>query len=541
MMKNISAFRTFLLVFSLSVYCSNGFSQKRPNIIIILADDMGYSDLGCYGSEIPTPNLDALAGKGVRLTQFYNNARCCPTRASLMTGLYPHQAGIGRMSEDPEAPKTHDEGVDGYRGSLSKNSVTIAEVLKTSGYHTYMSGKWHLGLDGKDKWPLQRGFEKYYGILGGGSSYLKPFPPRGVTSGNGEMQYDFPQGYYTTDAFTDSAIAFLTEQKDRDPFFLYLAFNAPHWPLQAKEKDIERFRNAYLIGWDSVKHERLRRQIKLGVTNAEWAPSKSEMRPWNELTSQEKRDVAYRMSVYAAQVYCLDYNVGKLIDYLKKKDQFNNTLILFMSDNGASAEPYLELGGRPQAEVNDPLKFWQVSYGVGWASVSDMPFKKWKNTTYEGGTSAPFIASWPDKLTQNTGGLNFLPYHVIDLMPTVLEAAEAKYPAVYQGHSIIKTEGISLLPALLTGKGKVHDYFYWEHEENCAVLHGQYKGVKRLPDGKWELYNTETDRTETINIAAQNPVIVADLDQHWQAWADANKVFPKGRIYDERLKNGQLK
>ncbi len=540
-MKIISLFRALRLFFFLIFYCSSVFSQKRPNIIIILADDMGYSDLGCYGSEIPTPNLDLLAEQGVRFIQFYNNARCCPTRASLLTGLYPHQAGIGRMSEDPEAPKTHDEGVDGYRGSLSKNSVTIAEVLKTNGYHTYMSGKWHLGMDGKDKWPLQRGFEKYYGILSGGSSYLKPFPPRGITYGNGDMQYDFPDGYYTTDAFTDSAIAFLKEQRDPDPFFLYLAYNAPHWPLQAKEKDIQRFRNTYMIGWDSVKHERLRRQIKLGITKPEWAPSQSEMRAWKELTDKEKKDVAYRMSVYAAQVYCLDYNVGKLLDYLKKKDQFNNTLIIFLSDNGASAEPYLELGGRPQEEVNDPLKFWLVSYGIGWANTSDAPFKKWKNTTYEGGVSAPFIASWPDKLKQNIGGLNFLPYHVIDLMPTVLEAAGAGYPDTFNQRGIMKTEGISILPALLTGKGRVHDYFYWEHEENCAILHGSYKAVKRLPEGKWELYNIETDRTETNNIASQNAAIVADLDQHWQAWADANKVFPKGRLYYERLKSGQLK
>ncbi len=540
-MKTVSVFRIFLFLFCLAVCNSDGFSQQRPNIIIILADDMGYSDLGCFGSEIPTPNLDALAAKGVRLTQFYNNARCCPTRASLMTGLYPHQAGIGRMSEDPENPKSHDEGVDGYRGSLTKNSVTIAEVLKGSGYHTYMSGKWHLGLDGKDKWPLQRGFEKYYGILSGGSSYLKPFPPRGITSGNGEMQYDFPAGYYTTDAFADSAVAFIDEQKDTNPFFLYLAFNAPHWPLQAKEKDIEHFRDKYLVGWDSIKNERVRRQIELGIIKPEWAPSQREMRPWDELTDQEKKDVAYRMSVYAAQVYCLDYNVGKLIEYLKKKDQFNNTLIIFLSDNGASAEPYKELGGRPQAEVNDPLKFWLVSYGVGWASTSDAPFKKWKNTTYEGGTSAPFIASWPDKLKNNIGGLNTLPYHVIDLMYTVLDAAGTKYPDTYNGWQILKTEGISLLPALLTGKGKLHEYFYWEHEENCAILHGNYKAVKRLPDGKWELYNVDTDRTESNNIAGKYPAIVTDLNQHWQTWADNYKVFPKGKIYYDRLKKGELK
>jgi len=279
--------KALLILCSLYIITTNCLAQSKPNIIIILADDMGYSDIGCFGSEIPTPYLDQLAGNGVRLTHFYNNARCCPTRASLMTGLYPHQAGIGRMSEDPETPSIHNEGVDGYRGALSKNAVTIAEVLKTAGYHTYMTGKWHLGLDGKDKWPLQRGFERFYGILAGGSSYLKPFPPRGITSDNGDMQYDFPEGYYTTDAFADSAVAFMQEQKDNHPFFLYLAFNAPHWPLQAKPEDIALFKNKYLIGWDSVKHERLRKQFAMGITKPKWAPSQQEMRPWNELTAKE--------------------------------------------------------------------------------------------------------------------------------------------------------------------------------------------------------------------------------------------------------------
>ncbi|MEO6914436.1 MAG: sulfatase-like hydrolase/transferase, partial [Chitinophagaceae bacterium] len=253
--------------------------MARPNIIIIMADDLGFSDIGCYGSEIPTPNIDMLAKGGMRFKQFYNNARCCPTRATLLTGLYPHQAGIGAMSEDPENVNAHDEGVDGYRGYLTKKSVTIAEVLKTAGYHTYMTGKWHVGMHGKDKWPLQRGFERYYGILSGASSYMHPFFPRGITADNGETQYDFPADYYTTDAFADHAINCIEEQKDSNPFFLYLAFTAPHWPLQAKKEDIEHVQAAYGGGWDSIKHERLRQQVQMGLAKQEWKLTEREMRP----------------------------------------------------------------------------------------------------------------------------------------------------------------------------------------------------------------------------------------------------------------------
>jgi arylsulfatase A-like enzyme len=533
-MKNIC-----MLFLSLGLYQITSGQQKlanRPNIVIILADDMGYSDIGCFGSEIPTPNLDMLAKGGVRLTQFYNNARCCPTRASLLTGLYPHQAGVGRMAEDPEVPNVHDEGVDGYRGYISKNTVTLAEVLKNAGYHTYMTGKWHVGMHGQEKWPLQRGFEKFYGILCGGSSYLKPFPPRGITTDNGEMQYDFPNDYYTTDAFADNAVKYINGQKDKNPFFLYLAFNAPHWPLQAKEKDIALFKSKYEVGWDSIKHERLRKQLAMGLVKPEWAPSAREMRPWNELSATEQKNVAYRMAVYAAQVYSLDQNVGKVIASLKAQKKLDNTLIMFLSDNGASAEPYKELGGGAMADVNNPLKFFNVSYGMGWANTSDVPFRRWKNTTYEGGMAAPFIAYWPNQIKSQTGKLNNTPYHIIDIMPTIIEVSGAKYPETYNGNTIMKNEGISMVPLFKTGTGKVHDYFYWEHEENCAIRHGNWKGVKKLPKGDWELYDLEHDRTETNNIAATHLDIVKDLDQKWQIWAESHKVFPKGKIYFERYK-----
>ncbi|MBE9583476.1 arylsulfatase [Mucilaginibacter sp. JRF] len=513
-------------------------NAHKPNIIVIMADDMGFSDIGCYGGEIPTPNIDELAQKGVRMKQFYNNARCFPTRASLLTGLHPHQAGIGRMSEDPESNiKEHDEGVDGYRGYLSKNTVTIAEVLKTAGYHTYMSGKWHVGMHGKWKWPMQRGFDQFYGMLEGASSYFHPFAPRGITDGNGDMQFEFPDDYYTTDAFTTRAISFINEQKDSKPFFLYLAYNAPHWPLQAKKEDIALFIEKYKVGWDSIKHERLRKQIQMGLTKPEWGTAQSEMRPWNELTQEEKDKVSYRMAVYAAQVYRMDQNIGRLLKELKAKKQFDNTLIVFLSDNGGCAEPYKELGGGKMEEINDPLKYGAISYGTGWANTSNTPFKKWKNQTYEGGMAAPFIACWPNGLKGREGKWTNTPYHVIDMLPTFLELAGADYPKTYNGNAIIPNEGISMLPAWKTGSGKLHDYFYWEHEENCAIRHGKWKGVKRLPDGAWELYDLEQDRTERYDIAAQHKDVVKDLDEKWQQWADTHKVFPKGTIYYKRFGN----
>jgi len=505
--------------------------NARPNIVVILADDMGFSDIGCYGGEIPTPNIDMLASGGLRFTQFYNNARCCPTRASLLTGLFPHQAGIGRMSEDPDDKAAHDEGTDGYRGYLTKNSVTVAEVLKTAGYHTYMSGKWHVGMHGKEKWPLQRGFEKFYGILSGGSSYLKPFPPRGITTDNSDPAYDFPDDYYTTNAFTDNAISFISEQKDKKPFFLYLAYTAPHWPLQAQKEDIALFQDKYLVGWDSVKHERLRKLTAMGLNKPEWGLAQREMRPWQQLSDAEKKDVAYRMSVYAAQVYRMDQNIGRLIAALKKDNKLDNTLIVFLSDNGACGEPYKELGGKEQEEVNDPGKFWLVSYGTGWANTSNAPFKKWKNSTYEGGIAAPFIAHWPIGMKQRAGKWSTTPHHIIDLTPTLVEVAGGNYPGRFNGNEIIPSEGLSMLPDFLKADIKTHEYMYWEHEENCAVRHGKWKAVKRLPAGKWELYNLETDRTERNDVAGAHADIVRDLDKKWQHWADTHKVFPKGKDY----------
>lgn len=505
-------------------------AQERPNIVLILADDLGFSDIGAYGGEIPTPNIDKLASGGIKLTQFYNTARCCPSRASLLTGLHPHQTGVGHMAEELENPGASDWNVEGYKGYLNKNCVTIAEVLKKSGYHTYMSGKWHVGMADKERWPLQRGFEKFIGILPGGSSHLKTFPLRGITYGNNEMEYNTPPNYYDTDFYTQNAIDFINGQEDKKPFFLYLAHTAPHWPLQAKKEDIDKFLGKYDIGWDSIRHERLRRQLENGLIKKDWGASPPQTRSWDKLSELEKKDVSYRMAVYAAQVYSLDYNVGKLVKSLEDSGKMKNTLIIFMSDNGGASEPGPELGGKAISEVNDPNKFWAVSYGRGWAGVSNTPFRGFKTELYEGGISTPFIAFWPGKIISQISKSNSEPHYLIDIMPTLLDVAGAEYPKTYNGYQIKATEGISMKALLTNGKSKTHEYMYWEHQDNCAIRFGKWKAVKRLTSKTWELYDIETDRTERKNIASQYPDVVQDLDAKFQQWALTHNVLPKGNI-----------
>ena len=543
-MKNLTFKLALAGLFLLQTTVISTFAQsktsataKKPNIIVILADDMGFSDIGSYGGEIPTPNIDMLANGGVRLTDFYNNSRCCPTRASLLTGLYPHQAGIGDMAEDPGDSNVWDEGVPGYRGFLTPNTVTIAEVMKTAGYNTYMTGKWHVGMHGQEKWPLQRGFDKFYGILSGASSYLRPFPPRGITEDNSDTKYDFPNNYYTTNAFADQAIKFINEEKNENPYLLYLAFTAPHWPLQALPEDIKLMEGMYKKGWDSVRYERMKRQVAMGLTKQDWGLGEREMRPWNKLNEEQQKDVAYRMTVYAAMVYRMDKKIGDLINNLKARNELDNTLIIFMSDNGACAEPYQELGGGRMVEINDGLKYGPISYGMGWANVSNTPYKKYKNQTYEGGIAAPLIAYWPNRIKKEVGKLNSTPFHIIDLMQTICDAGGATYPTNYKGNKITPTEGISMLPTFIEGKGKTHEYFYWEHEGHCAVRYKDWKIVKTFLAGNWELFDMKNDRTERTDVAAQHPDIVKTLDEKWTLWANSHQVFPKGKDFKDNVAN----
>lgn len=523
--------RLLSIAFCFFALCSSAQQgSTQPNIVIIMTDDMGFSDIGCYGSEIPTPNIDRLASNGIRFNQFYNTSRCCPTRASLMTGLFPHQTGIGHMSEDPgsrrQGTDVNDRGVEGYKGYLNKHCVTTGEVLKSAGYHTYIAGKWHLGYHEKEKWPLQRGFEKFYGILAGATSYLKPQGGRGLSYNNTKLSP--PEGkYYTTDAFTDSAIQFIKDQQDQSPFFLYLAFNAPHWPLHAKEEDIKLFTEKYTIGWDQVRATRYQKQLQMGLLEKQWGLSDRDtaVRAWEKLNETERKRVVYRMAVYAAQIKAVDDNVGKLINMLKQKGVFENTLIIFLSDNGACAETYDELGSKNDSLINDPDYSDPISYGMGWANVSNTPFRKWKNRAEEGGISAPFIMHWPKGITQKNKIIN-TPAYLIDIMPTLLAVSGAKYPSTNSGEKVYPLTGYSMQPAF-TGKPlKQHEYMYWEHENNAAIRKGSYKAIHSLTKNTWALYDLSTDRSEMHDLSQSKPALLTELKAEWEKWAKENFVLP---------------
>lgn len=515
-----------------AIPCMSKGTDKRPNILLIMADDMGYSDIGCYGGEIPTPNIDALAANGLRFTQFYNCGRSCPTRASLLTGLYSHQAGIGAMSEDPElreGKEPEHQGEHGYMGFLNRNCVTMAEVLRDAGYHTYMTGKWHVGMHGKEKWPLQRGFEHFYGVLAGASSYLQPKGGRGLTLDNTNLPAPRPP-YYTTDAFTDHAISFLEQQTDDKPFFLYLAYNAPHWPLQAKDADIEKMIGRYAQGWQQTREQRRQRMVEMGLVKDEWGLAEWESRTWNQLSEQEQDNSALRMSVYAAQVHCMDYNIGRIIDYLRNKGQLDNTLVIFLSDNGACAEPYSETGSGTIDDINNQQHWWQPSYGKPWAMVSNTPYRKYKRRAYEGGIAAPLIVSWPKQTRQYASELRENICHVTDLMATFVDVAKTEYPKTYHGgNEIIPLQGTSLIPAFSQPNKTLHEYIYGEHADNCYVRHGKWKAVRDEVTNKWELYHIPSDRTERHDLAEKEPERLKQLIGKWEEWANSHHVFPKGK------------
>lgn len=529
-MPHLNKHLTFTSFIWLFLLCSTSVSvaQQQPNIILIMADDMGYSDIGCYGSEIPTPNIDKLASNGIRLKQFYNTARCCPTRASLLTGLAPHQTGIGHMTEEPGNEAAEHWGTPGYQGYLNRNCVTIAEVLQPAGYHTYMAGKWHLGQQGEDKWPLQRGFGQYYGILSGAASYMKPQGGRGLTYNNTKLPP--PAGdYYTTDAFTDSAVAFLQAQTDDKPFFLYLAFNAPHWPLQAKQTDIQQFQQLYTKGWDAIREERYKKQLQLGIVDKtiKLTARDTSARAWADLSSDEKKEGAYRMVVYAAQVSCIDQNIGKLLSALEKQEKTKNTLIIFLSDKGACPEPYKELGGGTMADINNKERSGPISYGTGWANVSNTPYRKWKRELEEGGIATPFIMYWPDGIVPGLRNkiLN-TPCYLPDVMPTFLDLTGAQYPSTYRNNPIYPLEGRSMAPLLKGETINAHAYMYWEHEGNKAIRKGEWKAVKDR-GRNWELFNLSNDRSEERNVARLHPNILKELTTKWQQWAESHYVIPK--------------
>ncbi|MEO0341430.1 MAG: arylsulfatase, partial [Bacteroidota bacterium] len=450
----------------------------------------------------------------MRFSQFYNTARCCPTRASLLTGLFPHQTGIGQMTNSPTKQPYQDWGTEGYMGYLNQKCVTIAEALQSNGYHTYMAGKWHLGYHEQERWPRQRGFDKFYGIISGASSYFWPNGKRGLTYMNEALPAPDSTSYYTTDAFTDYALQFIKEQADDAPYFLYLAYTAPHWPLHAREEDIARFVGKYQQGWDQLRRDRHQRQVEMGLLPDQGISLRDDrVRPWEELSPEEQELVDYRMAVYAAQIYAVDYNIGRLTGQLAAQGELDNTLILFLSDNGGCAEMYDELGTKPQSWINRANFGGAVSYGIGWANASNTPFRGYKVKTLEGGISTPLIAHWPAQIKEQQGKITDHRSYLIDIMPTILDLAEADYPDQINQVPIHPLEGKSLLSVLKTGQGEAHPYMYWEHQNNCAIRKGDWKAVKVLPDTNWQLYNLAEDRIEANNIAVQHPELVQELNE----------------------------
>jgi arylsulfatase A-like enzyme len=528
-------------------------AAPRPNFLLILADDLGYSDLGCYGSEIATPNLDKLAASGLQLTQFYTTPRCCPTRAALLTGLYPQQAGIGNMMED--------RGLPGYRGELNPNTPTIAEHLRLAGYRMLMVGKWHVShihfdgkkqlnhesevpfWDHKDNWPMQRGFDEYYGTIHGVTSYYDPFS---LVRGNTPTRPDSTNFYYT-DALSAQAASFIARQANSPkPFFLYVAFTSPHWPLQAPEADIAKYRQTYRAGWDVVRSNRYQRQIELGIIPKSWplSPRDQRVQPWLNVRDQEWE--ANRMATYAAMVDHMDQGVGRVLTQLKSSGLEENTLVIFLSDNGACDEalqpdwydvPSRTRDGRPiKAGNNDhsvmagPDDVWQ-SYGPPWANVGDTPFRLYKHYVHEGGIATPFIASWP-KGIKSGGKLNRQVGHVTDILATCVDLAGGQHPTNFNGQATVPLAGRSLQP-VFQGQERDIPPLFWEHEGNRAVRLGKWKLVARHKMD-WELYDMEADRTELKNLASQHPDQVKEMAALYEAWAKRCQVVPPEQLPRER-------
>jgi arylsulfatase len=494
-------------------------AETRPDIIVILADDMGYSDIGGYGSEIPTPNLDRLAHSGIRFTHFYNCARCCPTRSSLLTGLYSHQAGVGHMLNKYPFP--------GYQGYLNDRCLTFGEALAPAGYHPLMVGKWHVGEE-RPHWPTDRGFERYFGLISGASNYFRLDAGRKMAL-NGEPYTPPASGFYMTDAFTRQAVDWIGEYgRKPEPYFLYLAYTAPHWPLHAWPADIARHRGRYRKGWDELRWERYTRQIASGLVDRRWAltPRDAEVAAWQQVTDKDDQDL--RMAVYAAQVEAMDRGIGRVLDAVRRSGREDNTLVLFLSDNGGCAEERIK--GEQPVPAGPAGSF--TSYGRAWANASNTPFRLYKHWVHEGGISTPLIARWP-RTIRGGNAMTHQPGHVIDIMATAVDLAGVQYPTTRNGVPITPLEGRSLRPILEGGKWTDERWLFWEHEGNSAVRQGRWKAVNRYPGG-WELYDLEEDRTEMKNLAAADPERLKRMLGEYGTWSRRAGVVPWDQIVKSR-------
>jgi len=549
--------RIFPLTLLVPLLAAVAAAAPRPNIIVIMSDDMGYSDVGCYGAEIETPHLDRLAAGGLRYTQFYNTGRCCPTRASLLAGLYAHQAGVGRMISDDKLP--------GYRGDLGRNAVTLAEVLRTAGYKTYLSGKWHVTRDfrpGDDNsnWPLQRGFDRFYGTIFGAGCYYDPFTltrgNRAITPDNdGEYQ---PETYHYTDAISDHAVRYVNDharQHGESPFFLYVSYTAPHWPMHALEKDIAKYKGRYDAGYEAIREARFKRMKELGVIgDVELSPAPA---AWEDIPEDMREWEIRCMEVYAAMIDQMDQGIGRLVEALKGNGQYDNTLILYLHDNGGCHEEYGRkprenpaTGVEPMArdelqtamiplrtrdghpvltgpEVMPGPATSYIAYGRNWANVSNTPFRRYKTWNHEGGIATPLIAHWPAGIRAR-GKILSQVGHLIDIMPTCVELSGAVYPETHDGHEILPMEGRSLVRGF-DGGNPDERLLMWEHYGNAAIRQGKWKLVRanRQNRGKWELYDMENDRSEMHDLADKLPEKARELETLWEKHARRTMIHPK--------------
>jgi arylsulfatase len=516
-----------LLLFgnALSPNTHAGNAPRKPNIVVVLVDDIGFSDLGCYGSEIPTPNLDKLAAGGVRFTQFYNTARCSTTRASLMTGLYPHQAGMGWLDGKVE-PKSK-----GFHGKLLPRCVTIAEVLRDAGYFTAMTGKWHMGQQNGTP-PWERGFLRSLNSRFGEVYFPheddKPGTKMLYLNGR-EIPKDSPeigQGeWYSTDLFTEWGLKFIDEARaEQKPFFLYLAQGAAHFPLRAPADVIAKYRGKYLAGWDVLRERRYEKQKQLGVIDPKWplAPRPPDSPAWDSRTAEQKDRFDQMMAVYAAMIDRIDFAMGTLVAGLKERGELDNTLILFLHDNGGNAE-----GGPPgtttgPGPIGSPQSY--VRLGMNWATLNNTPFSRYKHFTHEGGISTPLIAHWPAGIAATRRGtLEKQPGHLVDVMATCVDLAGAKYPTEFKGHAIEPRQGVSLRPAFAGEPLGRKLPIFWEHEGNKAAREGQWKLVMRHKQ-PWQLFDMEADRTEQSDVIKDHPQIASRLAAAWDAWAERTYV-----------------
>ncbi len=501
---------------------SSATAATKPNILIIVVDDMGYSDLGCFGGEISTPNIDKLADQGVRFTQFYSNPMSAPTRASLLTGLYPTNAGIGNMGLETTVKE--------YQNYLRHDCATVAEIFKHAGYYTYQSGKWHVGQDEGQK-PVERGFDKGFTMIGGATDYYEPL---GMYLNN--EPWKAPEGYYMTHAVTEKAVEFIHEVRDA-PFLMYLAYNAPHWPLQAPQEDIDKYKGRYDQGWDVIRKERFERMKKMGVLSEDAVlspPDESAGRwKWDALSAEEKKRWAGYMEIYAAMIDVVDQGVGQVIDALEKQGVLDDTIILFMSDNGSCAEDRAKVYIKGVDKDAPPTVAGStIVYKAPWANVSATPHWKYKSSSFNGGINVPLIVRYP-QVVKRQGGFNRSAAHVMDVLPTLLDLTSTERLTYMGGQKMQDLDGVSMKSLLKGGSKPIHDYICWEHRGKCAILKGNWKMVFDNSNQQWKLYDlTRHGGVEVEDLSARNPQKVEELLADYKEWMKENKVIP----FTEQLK-----